>query len=198
MRKVVATIICIALMLTFVSCNGSEGTHENSSSVSSLESSVSESSVVESSLFSSETVSSKAISEKASTASSIKASSSKASSKAASSKASTAVSIVPKTKFEQFEDGMKAAGFNLTNKNTMWAQMCGAIEGYSYDLDNGSIEIYRYDINSDAYKDVVKNKSLFVEGVGSFPVDLINDNMVLTIDNYSNKQKIIDIFKDLK
>lgn len=100
------------------------------------------------------------------------------------------------TAFEQFEKGLKDN--NLTyEKVIMAADMVGAVEGYKYKFESGKAEVYRFDKDSKALKDASENKSLRLEGFGSFPAE-INGNFVLLVDDRINNDSIMKIFKEIK
>lgn len=120
------------------------------------------------------------------------------SSKAIASSSTTSVSSqAEQTKFEEFEAGLDKLNIKYTKIN-MGAEFVGAEQGIKYKFDDGSIELYKFDKDSDAYKKAVQNKALTVESMGSFAAEF-NDNMALYFDNnVSKKSDIEDLFKSLK
>lgn len=77
------------------------------------------------------------------------------------------------------------------NRIEPMAALIGAVEGFKY-VGTG-IEVYEYDIKSDAYKKLVKNKSVAVEGFGTeLPVAAVNGKYVLF---YSGDDSVVDVFK---
>lgn len=101
-----------------------------------------------------------------------------------------------KTKFERFEDGLDQLGLSY-KKITMGADLVGAEQGIKYKFDDGSIEMYKFDKNTDAYKKAAKDKSITLEGFGSFPAE-INDDLVLMFDdNIKSKSNIEKLFNSL-
>lgn len=102
-----------------------------------------------------------------------------------------------KTTFEQFEAGMDDAGFAY-EKTTMAAAYIGALEGYKYEfISGGKVELYRFDPDSEALKNATINKSVFMEGFGSFPAE-INGKMILLANDNESKDTISEIFNSIK
>lgn len=104
-----------------------------------------------------------------------------------------------KNKFEEFEKGLTEAEIKF-EKNEKSADMIGALEGYSYLYNETDyIELYLFDPKSEDFKKVNETEEITVEVVDvSLPV-IINDELVLYIDNgISNKEEIIEIFKNVK
>lgn len=100
------------------------------------------------------------------------------------------------TAFEQFEKGLEDEGLEY-EKVTMAAEMLGAIEGYKYKFESGKAEIYRFDKDSDTIKDAAENKSLYMEGFGSFPVE-VNGNLALIVEDDENSKVISKIFNAIE
>lgn len=100
------------------------------------------------------------------------------------------------TVFEQFEAGLTNDGLTY-EKVTMAAEYVGAEEGYKYMMDSGNVELYRFDEDSDAFKEVSENKSVKLEGFGSFPVEL-NGNMALLINDVTDPENIMGIFNGIE
>lgn len=100
------------------------------------------------------------------------------------------------TKFEQFEKGLNDKKITF-EKNVMAAEMVGAVEGYKYKFVDGKIELYRFEKGSDALKQVTENKSVHLEGFGSFPVE-INNNLAAIVDVSNNKDILMEIFNNIK
>lgn len=100
------------------------------------------------------------------------------------------------TKFEQFEKGLNDNNITF-EKNVMAAEMVGAVEGYKYKFDDGKFELYRFEDGSDALKQATENKSIHLEGFGSFPVE-INNNLAAIVDAENNKDILMEIFNNIK
>ncbi len=120
----------------------------------------------------------------------------------------TPIQTIPSlTKFEQFEKGLNDANIKYVSSSKS-AEMIGAEEGKGYEWGvygesgYGGVELYRFKENSEELKSATKNKSIILKGVGSFPIDAVNANMVIittfgSTDN-TNKEKIMAIFYNLK
>ena len=100
------------------------------------------------------------------------------------------------TKFEQFENGLNSANIAYET-TTMAADLIGAEEGRKYQFNGESVELYRFNEDSEEFQDVLQYKAVKLEGFGSFPAE-INGNMVLLTKNLTNKDKISEIFLNLK
>ena len=100
------------------------------------------------------------------------------------------------TKFEQFEKGLNDNNITF-EKTVMAAEMVGAVEGYKYKFDDGKFELYRFEDGSDALKQATENKSIHLEGFGSFPVE-INNNLAGIVDVENNKDTLMEIFNNIK
>lgn len=99
-----------------------------------------------------------------------------------------------KTVFEQFEEGLKNLNIQY-EKVPMASDLLGAKEGVKYKTSNGNIEIYLFE-DGDTFNKVKANKSVEMEGFGSFPV-LINGNLVMLEDS-SIGNDIINLFNSVK
>jgi len=62
-------------------------------------------------------------------------------------------------------------------KNWMYAEAVGALEGYKYATRSGTFELYLYDTSSDAYKTALKNQAMLLSGT-SFPA-IVKDGVAL-------------------
>lgn len=102
-----------------------------------------------------------------------------------------------KTKFEQFEAGLEDAGISY-EKQTVAADMVGASIGARYVIGDGRAELYQFDPESDAYKQMKESKSLTLEGFGAFPVE-VNEEMALLLNSFSSdaQSKVLEIFKNI-
>jgi hypothetical protein len=96
-----------------------------------------------------------------------------ATAKTTSTTTSRTVSTDP---FTRLEEGMDEQGI-LYAKNWMSAESIGAKEGYKYETNKGTFELYLYDQGTDAYKAAVKNKGFSV-GDTVFPA-IIKDGLAL-------------------
>lgn len=100
------------------------------------------------------------------------------------------------TKFEQFEKALNDNNIAF-EKTVMAAEMVGAVEGCKYKFDNGKFELYRFENGSDALKKATENKSIHLEGIGSFPAE-INNDLAAIVDVEKNKDLLIEIFNSIK
>jgi hypothetical protein len=95
--------------------------------------------------------------------------------------------------YTRFEDNLKNKNINYKNKTNIDVSQIGAKEGYRYDGDNGSIEVYRFEDGED-FNRIVKEKKLKKDGKD---VDVeIKDHMVILTENLEND--ILDIFRNMK
>lgn len=102
-----------------------------------------------------------------------------------------------KTKFEQFESGLKKT--NIKYKTvTMGAQLVGAEEGIKYELSDGNVELYKFNKESPAYKKAFKNKAITLDGFGDFPTKFNGDMALMFDDNVKEKADIEAAFNSIK
>lgn len=98
--------------------------------------------------------------------------------------------------FLTFQNGIDSLG--LTYEVTfVLAQMLGAERGYRYTLDDGRIELYEFDVNSEAFALVVQNKAITMEGFGDIPVVVAGNMAMIINDNISTYSDIIALFTSL-
>lgn len=87
------------------------------------------------------------------------------------------------------------SSLELSDKIEPAYQMIGAIGGVKY--TDSSVEIYEYDVKSDAYKDVSDDMKIKLEG---FDMDLtasaVNGQYVLFAEEADNKDDIVKAFND--
>lgn len=80
----------------------------------------------------------------------------------------------------------------LTGEKTeTYASMIGAIEGFKY-LDS-NVEVYRYDTDSDMYKEIKKNKE-----VSGLIVNAINGPFILICDDEADTDNVVSVFEKFK
>ncbi len=65
--------------------------------------------------------------------------------------------------YTRFEDNLKNKNINYKNKTNIDVSQIGAKEGYRYDGDNGSIEVYRFEDGED-FNRIVKEQKLKKDG----------------------------------
>lgn len=103
---------------------------------------------------------------------------------------------VQKTEFEQFESGLDELGIKY-EKVTMGAELVGAQQGTKYKLSDGNIELYKFDISTDAYKAAVNNKAVTLQGFGAISAEFNNDMALIFDDEVSSKEDIQKLFSEL-
>ena len=82
------------------------------------------------------------------------------------------------------------------NKMNMQASMIGAMSGIKY--ENSQVELYLYDINSDAYKGIVSNNKVKIESLDmELEPSAVNGKFVIFCENAENKDQIINAFKEI-
>ena len=76
------------------------------------------------------------------------------------------------------------------------AAAIGAQKGVKY--EDSQIELYVYDMNSKAYKGILENKKVAVEGFNvELDISAVNGKFVIFCENADNKDEIIDAFKEI-
>ena len=91
-----------------------------------------------------------------------------------------------KDMFTKFEEALTAAGVKY-QKVTMGAELVGAEQGIKFKIDNGTVEIYRFDTGKDEYKTAEKTQSLKMEGFGAFQATVKN-GAAMIINGLDEKQ----------
>ena len=72
----------------------------------------------------------------------------------------------------------------------------GAVNGLKY---NTNIEIYEFDKNSDAYKSVIANGYITIPSFNvKMNISASNDKYILYCDKATNKDDVINAFKEIK
>jgi hypothetical protein len=98
---------------------------------------------------------------------------------------------------DDVENYLKSAGVLTGEKTEMAAEMVGAVNGFKY-LDN-SVEVYEFDIESEAYKKVLETNEMDLTDFGTtIPVNAINGKYVLYCDESATKDDIIKVFNEMK
>lgn len=102
-------------------------------------------------------------------------------------------------KFEQFEKGLTEANISF-EVNEKAASMVGAKEGYGYIFADGTaVEVYLFDVFSDAYKAASKNNQLTVQSFGmTLDVVFNGDICIYFNDEPTDKATIMNIFNSIK
>lgn len=115
--------------------------------------------------------------------------------------ASTPISTIEPTvqnldQFVIFETALTDSGY-IFEKVDMAAEMLGAESGAKYKFDFGTVELYMYDKDSDAYQAALSSGKVTLEGIGDFEAT-INNGMAIIIDVSSNEEAILELFNNLK
>lgn len=96
--------------------------------------------------------------------------------------------------FTQFQDALDSAGYSYET-TVMGAELVGAEQGMKYKIGDGSVELYRFDESSDAYKKADEDNALTLEGFGAFPAT-VKDGRALLIDGLADEQDAITAIFD--
>ena len=97
--------------------------------------------------------------------------------------------------FTRFEAGLSDLGISFSERVTMDATHIGGEAGYKYQCEGYKIELYQFDLESDAYKKAESEGIVTLEGFGDFSA-LAHDGLVL-LNNSSLPQEIVDLFNSL-
>ena len=78
--------------------------------------------------------------------------------------------------------------------------MVGAKEGYGYIFSDGTaVEVYLFDVFSDAYKEATKKNQLTVQSFGTTLDVVFNGDICIYFnDEIANKETIMNIFYSIK
>lgn len=104
-------------------------------------------------------------------------------------------SQVEDSNFSKFESGLTELGVQYEEPVLMAAELIGGKVGYKYETTDYSIELYEFDVESEAYQKVVSDGIITIEGFGGFPA-IYNQEMVMVEDS-SIPQEVIDLFNSL-
>lgn len=96
--------------------------------------------------------------------------------------------------FTQFEETLNSKGIAY-EKTEMAAGMIGAESGTKYKIGDGKVELYKFDISTEAYKSAEKTQKIALEGFGEFKATVKN-GYALMLENLDEKQ-YIEIFNSL-
>jgi predicted small lipoprotein YifL len=102
-------------------------------------------------------------------------------------------------KFEQFETALTEKGITY-EKNEKTASLVGATEGYGYIFSDGtSVELYLFDMSSNAYKEAKSSKTIKVSVIDmTLPVE-INDDIAIYYNGTPAQRDVIEqIFQIFK
>ena len=99
--------------------------------------------------------------------------------------------------FAQFQVALDSAGYTYETV-VMGAELVGAEQGMKYKIGEGSIELYRFDEDSESYKKASEDNALTLDGFGAFPATVKNGFAILINDLPDSESDILSIFDGLK
>ena len=97
-------------------------------------------------------------------------------------------------RFYVFEQGLTDLGYEYS-RMTMAAEYIGALSGYKYETDSFDIEVYKYNVESENYKNIQSTESIYMDGFGTIPV-YVNRDMVM-IQSDAIPQEIVSLFQSV-
>lgn len=100
-----------------------------------------------------------------------------------------------RTIFQQFADALEDRGIGF-EKVQMAAEMIGAEQGVKYKIGDGSVELYRFDPESEAYQNAKENQAVTMEGFGGVEA-VVKDGRALMITDLDNEDMYLEIFDTL-
>lgn len=101
------------------------------------------------------------------------------------------------TSIEDFENEVKNLGISYT-KTQMAAEYINAQSGIKLISGDSQLEIYKFDINSNAYKTAEQKQKVTMDGFGDFDAIVKNGYALMIDDNFPQYDKVIEIFNSLK
>jgi len=81
------------------------------------------------------------------------------------------------------------AGYTIEEEVVMAADLVGGISGTKFITSEGNLEVYLFDVESDAYKNAVENGVITLEGFGDFPAVVVDEYV------YFGEDVLIDLIK---
>lgn len=96
--------------------------------------------------------------------------------------------------FTQFKDELTNRGIDYETVVTA-AEMIGAEQGMKFKIGEGTVELYRFDTESDAYTKAEETQSIYLEGFGAFPAT-VKDSLAMTISDLE-EDDYMEIFSDI-
>lgn len=106
---------------------------------------------------------------------------------------------------EDFKNALEQKGLKITNTTTKLGSLIGAIEGYGYTINNETIEIYKFDVNSNDNLTVNNIKSAKEKEIITMP-DFNNMTfkakynkgfVIINFEQHPSKDKILEAFNEL-
>lgn len=99
------------------------------------------------------------------------------------------------TPFDRFKRALDNSEYSY-EVVPMAAELVGASVGEKYKFDFGTVELYQFDENSEAFSKAKENDGLTLEGFGVFPCRF-NGNLAAIIDVAENEDALTDMFDSL-
>ena len=96
--------------------------------------------------------------------------------------------------FTGFKDELTNRGIEYETVVTA-AEMVGAEQGMKFKIGEGTVELYRFDTESDAYTKAEETQSIYLEGFGAFPAT-VKDGLAMTISDLEEAD-YMEIFSDI-
>lgn len=107
------------------------------------------------------------------------------------------VTRATENRYPLFEAALERNGIAYTKEESVTAaSIDGVIDGVRYSLEDGrGLQIFRFDIESDAYRQAVRQGRLWMPSVGQSMRAYIKDDYAMIPDDY---QDMIPLFENLK
>lgn len=104
-----------------------------------------------------------------------------------------------------FKENLIKNGFTISNEIQKAAELIGANEGYGFEIDGSTIEIYNFNLNSEDsltksnINSAINEGKVYMPSLNNYSINAkINKNLVLvSFDAHPDKDKIIKIFNEL-
>lgn len=104
-----------------------------------------------------------------------------------------------------FKEKLEENGLKVTLETKKAGELIGADEGYSYTINNETIEIYKFNLNSDDeltksnLKAVKDEEKMYMPSFNNYSFEAkINKNLVIMVfSEHPNKTEILDIFNKM-
>ena len=89
--------------------------------------------------------------------------------------------------------------FSVSDKEWMWFQIIGAIDGCRVNINDSSIEIYKFDINDPGQKIIIENalntNTMSVMGM-TFPALANGSFLIVNYTSHPDRNNLMEIFKN--
>jgi uncharacterized protein YcfL len=117
----------------------------------------------------------------------------------------TSKEIKKELSIDNIIQAIKDNGYTVGEKESMFAQMIGADEGYKFAVDDKQIEVYRYDIKTpdekkqESIKEIKNTGYVTVQGLDTkIKITLIKNYGIVFTEETPNQNEIIKIINNLK